>query len=455
MNTKIKYIEFKGIEKKEQILFKSYLNLAKNELDYQLVVLDKKLSKEVSPDVVISDSSYQYLEGEPEIQELPIIRVGNEIELGQENYIHRPVQWSDFKKALATLRFEPEEAGSAEGERLMSDEMRFVIADMDEEPTDATIVDKEDKDIDYADEYDYELANMSIDYHSFTNSEYVKVVEDVQGFHDEAPAGVKPDDAPVILVTDDESTSSNSVLVIETDSLDVWDMAALAEEQEQLQEPEPDSIDSDPEETDSENQIENEHRQAVYEKLQSGRKLSANDEYWLSSGEVFCDTDSLFVIVPEDDMIYSAKEPAKWGLFMRNRELTKLPLEPNWERPNELKAYPMSRVFWANQIAFSYRELHEEVELNQKYILERWPPFDVLELDNMLLKLCTMLFIEPESPQSLLTKTGYSRSIIYALVNACHATGILRKENEIEKQSILEIKREEEGMLDRIKGVFR
>ena len=93
MNTKIKYIEFKGIEKKEQILFKSYLNLAKNELDYQLVVLDKKLSKEVSPDVVISDSSYQYLEGEPEIQELPIIRVGNEIELGQENYIH-PVSYT-------------------------------------------------------------------------------------------------------------------------------------------------------------------------------------------------------------------------------------------------------------------------------------------------------------------------------------------------------------------------
>ena len=73
----------------------------------------------------------------------------------------------------------------------------------------------------------------------------------------------------------------------------------------------------------------------------------------------------------------------------------------------------------------------------------------------MLLKLCTMMFIGPESPQSLMKKTGYSRSVVYALVNACYESGILKHEDDIEKQNLAQIKQQEEGMLDRIKDVFR
>ena len=447
MNTKIKYLDFKGVEKKEQILFKSYLNLAKNELDYQLVVLSNKQSRDDAPDILIIDSEYEFLEAEQELKALPTIEVGSDVELEQENYISRPVQWSDFKRALASLNFEEDQVADQEVKRLLPDEMRFAIAEMDER-TVSVISDESSEPVDYADEYDYELGSMSVDYHSFTNSDYVKVVEDVQGFHDEANDDGSGSAAPVVLVTNEESTSVNSVLVIETDSMDVWDMEAFADE-------EPDEESSDPEETVSENEVEEARRQAIFKKLESGEVVSIKDEYWTVAGEIYCDADPLFIISPDQEMIYSAKEPAKWGISMRNREFVRLPLPRDWSRDTRLKGYPLSRLLWANSFAANYQRLVDGVELEQMYMLERWPHFDVLELDNMLLKLCTMMFIGPESPQSLMKKTGYSRSVVYALVNACYESGILKHEDDIEKQNLAQIKQQEEGMLDRIKDVFR
>ena len=69
--------------------------------------------------------------------------------------------------------------------------------------------------------HEFELDNMSIDYASHTNSDYMKVVDDVQQFkleEEELPSAM-------LLVTDDESNSTNSVLVIETNSLDAWDFS--------------------------------------------------------------------------------------------------------------------------------------------------------------------------------------------------------------------------------------
>ena len=56
MTTEIKYLTFKGIEKKEQILFKSFLNLAKNELEYQVVIL--KAGHGDDPDILILDELF-------------------------------------------------------------------------------------------------------------------------------------------------------------------------------------------------------------------------------------------------------------------------------------------------------------------------------------------------------------------------------------------------------------
>ena len=70
--TQIKNLVFKGIEKKEQILFKSFLNLAKNELTYQVVIL-KDSDTDATPDFVMMDESYEYSDDEAALKDLPTI----------------------------------------------------------------------------------------------------------------------------------------------------------------------------------------------------------------------------------------------------------------------------------------------------------------------------------------------------------------------------------------------
>ncbi|MBL4672980.1 MAG: hypothetical protein JKX81_12030 [Arenicella sp.] len=98
--------------------------------------------------------------------------------------------------------------------------------------------------------------------------------------------------------------------------------------------------------------------------------------------------------------------------------------------------------------------LASALDSQTEYILECWPHFDLLELDNMLLKLCTMLFVRPESPHSLMQKSGYSRSVVYGLVNACNELDILRVSAEfaLDKFSESDV---DEGVFGKIKDVFR
>lgn len=453
MNTKIKYLDFKGVEKKEQILFKSYLNLAKNELDYQLIVLSKKSHVDDTPDMLIADSGYEFTDSDQEYKALPTILVGNDVAFEQDNYISRPVQWSDFKRALASLSFEEPHTGQ-EPKRLLPDQMRFAIKEIIEENSISVGDNGESESTDQVEDIELELGSMSVDYHSHTNSEYMKVVEDVQDFNNAvAQEGENASQQVVVLVSDEESASVNSVLVIETDTLDVWDMESFVDDEEQELE-QADSA-SDPEEDVSENEMENARRQAIFKRLEAGETISIDDEYWLDGGEFFCDAEPLFVIRSGEDVVYSAMEPAKWGVSMRNRELIKLPLEADWEPTDDLKDYSISRLPWANSIATNFRSLVDGVEENQSYMLQSWPDFDLLELDNMLLKLCTMLYVGPESPASLMEKTAYSRSVVFAFVNACQTIGILRHEDDIEKSNLAQLNQKDGGMLNKIKDVFR
>ena len=89
-----------------------------------------------------------------------------------------------------------------------------------------------------------------------------------------------------------------------------------------------------------------------------------------------------------------------------------------------------------------------------EYILEKWPHFDLIELDNMLLKLCTMLYVKPESPYSLMQKSGYSRTIVFGFVNACQEADILREAEEFNLEKFSEMNADE-GMFGKIKDVFR
>jgi len=147
-------------------------------------------------------------------------------------------------------------------------------------------------------------------------------------------------------------------------------------------------------------------------------------------------------------------EPGKWTAPLRSSTLTRLDLEDDWRPTSELKAYPISRLTWANTVANKGKALLDDLDHQTEYILEKWPHFDLIELDNMLLKLCTMLYVNPESPYSLMQKSGYSRTVVYGFVNACNEADLLREASEFSLEKFSEAGGEE-GMFGKIKDVFR
>jgi len=440
VTTEIKHLVFKGIEKKEQILFKSFLNLAKNELEYQVVILKENVESSESADIVIVDSSYQFSTDEESLNSLPAIRVGND-QNDSPGYIVRPVQWSDFRTQLTRLDLEAVAEPLIPSDNALPQGMQFAIVDMDEKTESDS---KQSDDFPDAEDFEYELDNLSIDYHSFTNSEYMKVVDDVKGFKDDDKEPEIPQ--AVVLVTDDESASNNSVLVIETNSLDAWEMSESEIEDDV-------DINSDTIESDS-SYVDAEAEAKLTAKLAAGSVIQPGGEFWGEDAEIFSGREQILFIKPERDLVYSEQEPGKWTAAIRKKTVTKCKLGSTWRPSDELKAFPISRLVWANTIATKSASLAAGLDSQTEYILERWPHFDLLELDNMLLKLCTMLFVRPESPHSLMQKSGYSRSVVYGLVNACHELDILRVSAEFDLDKFSE-SNADEGVFGKIKDVFR
>lgn len=447
MTTEVKNLVFKGIEKKEQILFKSFLNLAKNELEYQVVIIKDKGAPQDSANIVIADANYQFSAEEAFLQNLPTITVGNELN-ESAGYIVRPVQWSDFKTELTRLDLESTNKEQNPGlvDQILPKNMEFAIIEMDEK-SESEI--EESDDFTDADEYDYELDNLSIDYHSFTNSEYLKVVDDVKGFKEEGEKDkeeVEPPQ-PRVLITDDESAHNNSVLILETNSLDAWEMSESIIEDD----PYEDELDSD--DSDS-NDIDTKAEEALSRRLKTGSSVEPGIEFWDADAEIYAGRERLMIIKPERNLVYAPNEPGKWVSALRKGPVTKLKLNDGWRPTDELKAFPISRLVWANTIATRNGSLAEGLDVHTQYILERWPHFDLLELDNMLLKLCTMLFVNAESPHSLMQKSGYSRTVVYGLVNACNELDILRVADEFDLEKFSELNADE-GVFGKIKDVFR
>lgn len=448
MTTEIKHLVFKGIEKKEQILFKSFLNLAKNELTYQVVIL--KDGDDSEPDIAIVDASYQFGDAEDDIAALPSIKVGNNVEESGAGYLSRPVQWSDFKTELVRLEFDGSGEAQPDVERVLPDEMQFVIAEMDEK-SESDVPASEEATFSDAAEYDYELDNMSVDYHSFTNSEYMKVVDDVRGFADGDEAAPEVESAKsVVLTTDEESGSASSVLVIETNTLDAWEMS----ESELDEDHTVTNLILTDEEDEVEEAPDKQAEQALTERLLTGTPVNPGDDFWEYDLEIYSDRESLLFIKPGRDMVYSHKEPAKWAKALSAEQITKIPIGGDWHPTEGLKAYPTNRLIFAHTLATHTKSLARGLDETSEYILERWPHFDLLELDNVLLKLCTLLFVNPESAYSLMQKSGYSRHVVFGLMNACHKLGILRRPEDVKIEEFSEASNED-GMFGKIKDVFR
>ncbi len=443
VTTQIKYLLFKGLAKKEEILFKSFLNLAKNDLDYQIVALKSSQVEADDPDIVIVDETYSFEDHESALRLLPTVVVGDDHQNNDDCYVTRPVQWSEFKNAITSLDIQVEDT-EKEVERILPEEVRMVIAD-GESVSESGSEQSEGSasEVLYSDEgeYEYELDKLTVDYHSFTNSDYIKVVDDVRQFHDKDE--VVPDE-PVILVTDDESASANSVLVIETNSMDAWELSESDFSSTQI-------IDrvaggSDFEEPPTE--------EVVLEQ-RAGFPIERGDEFWLEDGEIIANNLTFMFVKPQREMVYSQMEPGRWPELMQRGALSKAPLADDWRPQEELTAYPLSSLKWVHTLVNATSDLDTSFDDDAEYQLESWPQFNLLELDNVLLKLCTMLYVRPESVASLANKSGYGRSTIRGLMNACHQMGCLKLPSQITGEQMVAATSAEEGMLGKIKDVFR
>jgi len=445
VTSQIKHLAFKGIEKKEQILFKSFLNLSKNELTFQINVLKDGDTSE-SPDILIVDEHYDFADSELGVA---TIIVGSDMNETKGGYITRPVQWSDFKTALSQLNIETAPEGAEEVERVLPDEVKFAIPEVDQptedvlepispeaaEAAEAGFVEEED-------DLEYEIDNMSEDYHSVTNSEYSKAADDVKQFKEgeESPVG-----EPLIMFTDDESASVNSVLVIETNSLDAWDFS----ESEMSPELQADSSDVADSKT-----FDDEQSSEVVLEPKAGFEIAAGEEYWLEDVEVIVDSESVFYIKTERDMVYSAYEPGKWPQLLNKKALSKLPLSGDWRPKHDHRGYPIADLLWVNTLVNDTSALADDLDPEQEYMLDRWPNFDLIQLDNILLKLCTMLFVRGETVATLSQKSGYGLSTARGLINACHQSGLIKEVQDVQLERLTMVSGEA-SMLGKIKDVFR
>jgi len=462
MTNHIEYLSFKGVEKKEQILFKSFLNLAKNDLSYQITVLKANASDDQTPGILILDENYVLEDDEASLADLPSIIVGNDTQKQSDFYIVRPAQWSDFKTALGKLAISGAEP--APEERVLPDadevELEVVedttelvtiedsISELDDNNLESYVSESSSIDVDSSEDIyeDYQLDNMSVDYQDLTNSEYMKVVDDViQYNNDQEPENV---DA-VILVTDDESTSSNSVLVIETNSMDAWDFNELELEANAASDTTTDSFAKfkkamGVDEVEEASELDNPTR--------VGNKIGLDEEYWLENNEVISNGESFLFFMPDRNMVYSDKEPGMWPPILKRSTLTKSIIADDWKPEPGMNAYPLDTFRWTHILVTDTEELHDALDDEQAYMLERWPSFELLELDNILLKLCAMLFVRPETMMSLAQKSGYGLSTVCGLMNACHEYGFLKEPDQISTGAVANDG--EEGMLGKIRDVF-
>ena len=430
-----KYLCFKGIAKREEILFKSFLNLAKNDLPYKVIVLKANEESEHSPDIIIVDEGYEFDESEHECANLPAVVVGLDHHRQDSFYVSRPVQWSEFRQAFTSLRLEPAAESEAEV-RVLPSAVAFEISEVNESSTRAdekSLAGVSSDEYSTDGEYEYELDNLSQDYHSFTNNDYVKVVDDVKQFKED---GKRSSEEPVILITDDESASVNSVLVLETNSMDAWDFShsefSISEFANDADENEDDYVDS----------VKRTERDVV--------EIDDYEQYWLEDNEIVVENESFMFIKPARQMVYSSTEPGRWPSFLQRKALHKIPLAKEWRPTPGLGVYPLSSLLWVNVLVSETDALLDDLDEDGDYILERWPDFELLELDNVLLKLCTMLFVRAESVASLSTKSGYGRSTIRGLMNACHDGGYLTAVGSSEEEN----SHEGDGVFRKIKHAF-
>lgn len=448
-----KTLQFLGLAKKEEILFKSFLNLLKNDLDYKIEVIEGERdlvdightgseTDDAAPDILLIDDAFKLDQAPSWYAYLPKIEVGDVFRDDDSGYLARPVQWSEFKTAMSELTFDSQ-AATKKAALAITSSLEQALEEVESSIESETSLEPSSTSVSEGLGYEYELDNLTIDYDSFTNSEYFKVVDDVRQFQGDDKSG---DQQPVLLVTDDESGFENSVLVIETEVIEAWDM-----ESEEFNNT-PDDGDGATLFDGSSDELED-NTQPKEQRV--GIEIKPEEPFWEKECEIIADNQTFLIIQPDQELVYSQIEPGKWAKYLSGLPLLRAPLVEDWKPSDNLKPYPISSLKWVNTLVYSRTELDTPFTDVELYQLDSWPEFHLLELDNILLKICTMLFVRPESVKSLAAKSGYGRSTIRGLMNACYESGSLKPPEDISGEQIVADTAGDEGMLGRLKDVFR
>jgi len=245
-----------------------------------------------------------------------------------------------------------------------------------------------------------ELDQLSSDYLSISQSEMVRVVDDVKQFYTEQE-GQDLGAEPVILVTDEESSVASSVLILETDASEVWDADELDAE----------IVGDSVAVFDEEQEIEK----------REGVPLRVDDVYWREDKELIAKNSSLLFVKPQRQMVYSRYSPGDWLKAYLDSDLSTLPLPANWRPKVGFHHYPQDYLIWVDIAGRQNERLSKSIDLDLKYLLTTWPKFDLVYQSNDLLKYATRLFLKPASlPELLETVKPEQKRLVTGFINACY-----------------------------------
>ena len=301
-------------------------------------------------------------------------------------------------------------------------------------------------------DYEYGLEDISVGSSSFTNSEHIKVVDDVKEYEISKNEGYNN---AVILMTDDESASINSVLIVESNTIEAWDTTDSVHDDEEFYRRSAERAVSNVKSRPNIDQIlakANSESGASKEDGDS-HKIFPNEEYWLKDCEVIADKHSLLYIKPERRTVYSVIEPARWPLALRGKELTRISLDADWRPKSSMRAYPIDRLVWVNDYITLTSKLIDSLDPDDAYALLKWPPFDLLEMDNRLLRLSTLMLIKGGTVADLATKINCDPKIVCGFVNACYRAGYIINRSDLTPERLPP--GSEPGVLGMIKDAFR
>ncbi len=480
-----KTFAFIGVAKREQIILCSFFNLVKHELPWTIAeAIDVDVTAETWPaalqelDFLVVDFNAEDWTDYNGTVEQPVIGIGTaDRALERVFELGHPVQWTDFRAAVRALEFKdikklPREDSVLE---LVDEIGESTFASFDEEdsfrpaetglPKDLQLRLEDDEMLDKElarvqidgqalgerlNDYEYHFEEISVGSSSFTNSEHIKVVDDVRDYETSKSDGNLD---PVVLMTDDESASINSVLIVETNTLEAWDTTESLHDDEEFFRQSAERAVSNVKQrrtldtilarsSDSTKPISN---------ADEGREVARGEEYWLEDAEILADQHSLLFIKAERRTVYSVIEPSRWPLAMRDKVITKAVLSPDWRPKSNMRSYPIDRLMWVNDFVTLTNKLIDSLDLNHAYALLKWPPFDLLEMDNRLLKLATKMLIKGGTVADLATKVGCEPSIVCGFINACYRAGYIINRSDLTPDRV----GGGEGVLGMIKDAFR